>query len=184
MGIASIALGVLALIFTFAGFLLTPIPFVGSLFSFGAPVCALIGIVLGGVSLSRARTDGSETGLPTAGLVVSVVAFFPAFFVALVCGVCNSVCSAASMAPRPPAGQQQPWWMTDAGAAGSPGLGPQPAAPPAQPPAQGAAPPGQPPVGQPSVPSITPVDPAPADPSVDPAAPPTDPGQFPPPPPP
>ena len=183
MGIASIALGVLALIFTFAGFLLTPIPFVGSLFSFGAPVCALLGIVLGGVSLSRARTDGTETGLPTAGLVVSVVAFCPAFFVALVCGLCNSVCSAASLSPRSSSPSGTPFWMVDAGATGSPGLGPGPIPAPAPAPTNPA-----PTSPAPTSPAPT-IDPAIDPTAADPAAPPSDPqpaapDQFPPPPPP
>lgn len=166
MGIASIILGVLSMIFAIAGFLLSWVPALGALLSFGAPVLALIGIVLGGVGMSRAKEEGSETGVPMAGMIVSIVCFFPALLVALTCGVCNTMCTTAGMSGSRNRGSQVSPWILDAGGS-SPGLGPQPAQPvlppqpvqPAQPtpfPDPAAMPPN------PSVPTPVPGQPPPA----------------------
>jgi len=179
MGIASVVLGVLAMILAVAGALLTVIPFLGALLSFAAPVAALIGIVLGGVALSRAKEESGETGLPIAGLIVSIIAFFPAIFVALTCGVCNSMCSASSLAPRDP--NATPYYLDDGGYSNvSPGITPpvpppDPTAPPPDPtaPADPNAPPADPNAAVPQVDPNAPV------PQVDPSAPPP---AFPPPP--
>lgn len=174
MGIASIILGVLSMIFAVAGFLLSWVPVLGALLSFGAPILALIGIVLGGVGMSRAKEEGSETGIPMAGLIVSIICFFPALLVALTCGVCNTVCTTASLnARRRPPITGTPWYI-DAGSGASPGLGPQPVPPaPVPPPVQPQAP--QPP----QLPAPTLPDPAALNPNPIPGGPP--PGFAPPP---
>ena len=128
MGIASIVLGVLSLLFAIGGFFASVVPGLGALLSFGSPVLALIGIVLGGVGLSRARNEGGETGVPMAGLILSVVAFFPGFFIAVTCGICNSMCTAAQMR-GPHNSQGAPAWSIDGGLGPSPGLGPVPVDP-------------------------------------------------------
>ncbi|MFK7985410.1 MAG: hypothetical protein AB8I08_05220 [Sandaracinaceae bacterium] len=149
MGIASIVLGILAVMFAAGGFLISFVPSVGAipgaLLTLTAPLLALIGIVLGGVGLSRAKSEGTETGLPTAGLIVSVIAFFPAFLVAITCGLCDMMCASAMLdAPsRSSSGDTNgtPYWMQDAGfGATSPGLG-QPPPPPVYPTDPNAPPP-------------------------------------------
>ncbi len=170
MGIASIVLGVLSLLFTVAGFFVSWIPvvgsYVGALLSFGAPVLALIGVILGGVSLSRAKADNLETGVPTAGLIVSGISFFPALLVALTCGICDVLCAGAHISAPPPGSRPTPSYFQDGGAGPSPGLGvgtgPIPAAPagPAPAPVAPAAP-------TPAAPTPAPAAP-PADPSADP----------------
>ncbi len=125
MGAASIVLGVLAVICAFAGAFLTWVPFLGAGLSFASPILALVGAVLGGVAYSRAKEESGETGVPLAGLIVSIIAFFPGLFVALTCGVCNSMCAAASVAPRPDAAGLDPYWYLDGGGVVvSPGITP------------------------------------------------------------
>ena len=90
MGIASIILGVLSMIFAVAGFLLSWVPALGALLSFGAPVLALIGIVLGGVGLSRAKNSGDGSTLATLGLTLNVIGLIFGLLFAVTCGVCNA----------------------------------------------------------------------------------------------
>lgn len=148
MGVGSILLGIAAFLFMFGGFLTSVIPVVGTLLSFAAPLLAIGGIVTGGLGLSRAKRDGEPTGMPTAGLIVSIVALIPALLVALTCGLCNACFTAGMMSPQQ--GNQQ-WWLDGGGPMG-PGLSPSPGSPfgpsqPGQPPGQqpGQAPPGFPP---------------------------------------
>lgn len=95
MGIGAIVLGVFAFICMIGGAVLALVPFLGVMLSFLAPVLALVGIILGGVGLSRARSGGGESeGFAIGGLITSVVAFVPSVIVALSCGVCN-VCTTA-----------------------------------------------------------------------------------------
>ena len=117
MGLGAILLGVFSFVCMFGGAALTPIPFVGTMLSFLSPVLAIAGIVLGGVAMSRAQREGEQDGLAIAGLVVNVVAFVPAMLVALTCGLCNTLCTGAMLAPHDP--NATPFWMRDAGAMGS-----------------------------------------------------------------
>jgi hypothetical protein len=110
MGIAAIVLGALALLCAVGGAFTTMVPGLGALLSFSGPVFALVGIVLGGVGISRGREEGSETGTAIAGLVLSIIAFFPAFFVAISCGVCNVMCTEDMLR-----GQRATPWITDSG---------------------------------------------------------------------
>ncbi len=172
MNLASIALGVLALVLTFGGIVATPIPVLGTVLSFLAPVAALAGLILGGVAASRARSMGDSDGLAVGGIVTSAVALLPALLVALTCGVCNTLCSGAMLRGPDRAGARVVWppdaaaaWPGDAGAPAtlptSPGL---PLAPPGE-----APPPAFPP--PPFDPPTTPTEgPPPASP-VPPAAP-------------
>ena len=74
MAIGSIIIGVVALLFMVAGFFFTAVPVVGSIMSFGSPILALVGIVMAGVAMSRAKQQGESNGAAVAGLVVSIVA--------------------------------------------------------------------------------------------------------------
>ncbi len=95
MGIGSIVLGLFAFVCMVGGIVLGWVPFLGTMLSFLAPVLALVGIILGGVALSRAKSGGGESeGLAVGGLVTSIIAFIPSMLVALTCGVCN-VCATA-----------------------------------------------------------------------------------------
>ncbi len=89
--LASILLAIVAFACTGIGVVTTPIRGVGELFSFGAPVLALTGCVLGGVAMSRAKRTGAPTDMARAGVILSVIAFLPAVLVALVCGTCNAL---------------------------------------------------------------------------------------------
>ncbi|MCB9611835.1 MAG: hypothetical protein H6722_05195 [Sandaracinus sp.] len=95
MPVASIILGIVALLFMVGGFLMTGVPVAGAVLSFGAPLSALVGIVLAGVAMSRAKREGGESGAAVAGLVVNIIAFILGLAVALTCGLCN-VCFSAS----------------------------------------------------------------------------------------
>ena len=122
MGVGSIIVGIAAFLFMFGGFLASPIPFLGTVLSFGAPLLAIVGIVLGGLGLSRAKRDAEPTGAPTAGLIVNIIALIPALVIALTCGLCNACITAGAMNPQPP---QDPWWLDG----GTNPLAPQPGLP-------------------------------------------------------
>jgi hypothetical protein len=94
MRIASLVLGIVALLCVGGGVVTAWVPFLGSLLSFGGVILALAGIVVGGLSISRARRDGEPTGVPIAGLVTSIVAFLPGVLCALTCGLCNTALTA------------------------------------------------------------------------------------------
>lgn len=94
MGIASIILGVLCLLFMFGGFFLSFVPFLGTILSFASPLLGLAGVITGGIALSRAKAEGQPAGAATGGVIVSVVALIPSVLVALTCGLCNACMSA------------------------------------------------------------------------------------------
>jgi hypothetical protein len=123
MGVGSIIVGIAAFLFMFGGFFTSIIPFLGTLLSFGAPLLAIAGIVLGGLGLSRAKRDGEPTGAPTAGLILNIVALIPALVIALTCGLCNACITAGAMNPQ---SQQNQWWLDGGG--GNP-FAPQPGFP-------------------------------------------------------
>jgi hypothetical protein len=101
MGAASVVLGIVSMLMMFAGIVLTVIPGLGMVLSFGAPVLALAGAVLGGLAMSRARQEGESSGGALAGLILNVIAFLFGLIFALTCGLCNALCT-ASMATQPP----------------------------------------------------------------------------------
>jgi len=78
--------------FVAGGIATTGLPVVGALLSFGAPILALVGLILGGVEVSRRGREGQSKALATTGLILSAVAFLPALTVALTCGLCNAMC--------------------------------------------------------------------------------------------
>lgn len=96
MAIGSIIIGVIAFLFMVAGFFLSPVPYVGAVMSFGSPVLGIVGIVMAGVSMSRAKQTGETSGAATAGLVVNIIAFILGLAVALTCGLCNA-CMTSNM---------------------------------------------------------------------------------------
>ena len=101
MGVGSVVLGVVSLLMMFGGIVLAWLPGVGSILSFGAPVVALIGAVLGGIAMSRAKQEGESGGAATAGLILSIISFVFGLVFALTCGLCNACFSAAVIAgPR------------------------------------------------------------------------------------
>ncbi len=97
-GMASIVCGVVALLLTMGGFLLTALPYAGALFAFAAPAVALMGIVLGGLGIREAQQTGGEQGAATTGLVLSILGLVLGLVVALTCGLCNA-CVSASIGP-------------------------------------------------------------------------------------
>src|SRR5687767_13598514 len=114
----------------FGGVVFTIFPVFGSALSFLAPLLAIAGTVMGGLSYSRAKREGMSTGAPLAGIIVNAIAFLPAVAVAMTCGLCNACITAQSVnPPRPPDGG---WPAADAGVA--PVAAPPGAPPPAFPP--------------------------------------------------
>jgi hypothetical protein len=97
MALLSILLAVLAFICTLLGFLTTPIPVVGLVFSFGAAAIALGGIMLGGRATSRAKRAGVPNDAARIAVVMNVLAFIPALLVAFTCGVCNALFSSGNL---------------------------------------------------------------------------------------
>lgn len=105
MGLGSILLAVFAFLCMLGGVLFSWMPFLGAMLSFLAPVLALAGIIIGGVSYSRSQQGlGEREGLATAGLISNVIAFVPSVFVALTCGLCNTVCTGAWLTPAADSG--------------------------------------------------------------------------------
>lgn len=100
MAIGSIIIGVIAFLFMVAGFFLSPVPYVGAVLSFGSPVLGIVGIVMAGVSMSRAKQTGETSGAATAGLVVNIIAFILGLAVALTCGLCNACMTSNMNNPR------------------------------------------------------------------------------------
>jgi hypothetical protein len=108
----SILLGVLSLACVALGVLATPIPVLGALFSFAAPLLAIAGIIVGGLAMSRSQQAGPpvtpgapapaaaprRVGLP--GVIVSAVALLPALLTAMTCGVCNAFFSTGQIQTR------------------------------------------------------------------------------------
>lgn len=93
------------------GVLFTPVPGLGALFSFGAPVLALAGIILGGRAVSRSKAapamaggpvpaPAETSGLALAAVIASALAFVPAVITALTCGACNALCAAGEVTTR------------------------------------------------------------------------------------
>jgi len=111
MGIGSIIVGIASFLFMFGGFLLSWVPYLGVVMSFGAPLLALAGIVVGGIGLSRAKRDGEPTGTATAGIIINSVSLIPAVLIALTCGMCNACMTAGVMNPQ----NDDRWWL-DGGA--------------------------------------------------------------------
>jgi hypothetical protein len=97
MALVSILLAVLAFVCTLIGFLTTPIPVVGVMFSFGAAAIALAGIMLGGKATSQAKRHGLPTDAARIAVVLNVLAFVPALLVAFTCGVCNAIVSTGNV---------------------------------------------------------------------------------------
>lgn len=141
MTAGSIVLAIVAFVCVGIGFLTTPIPVVGTVFSFSAPVLALAGVVVGGMALSRARREGRSGDGAVAGIVMSVLALIPALLVALTCGVCNALFSAGGIEARRDFnvrfGPGHALRAPDAGVS-APGFPPPPLAPSDLPPMPGA----------------------------------------------
>ncbi|MAQ17408.1 MAG: hypothetical protein CMN30_21760 [Sandaracinus sp.] len=155
VAVASLCLGITSFFFMLLGMIFSMVPVVGAVLSFGAPVLALSGIVLGGLSISRANQTGEPSGMGTAGTAVSAVGFLISLVFALTCGLCNACFSTAMMdgsngtgglfgpgsgmsgGPNQPGGPTQPG-NSGAGSPGLPGFFPQPQQPSG---AQGQTPP-------------------------------------------
>lgn len=93
MPVASLICGAVALLMAVGGMFLAAVPIIGSVLSFGSPVLALAGIVLGGIGHSRSE---DMKGLAIAGLVVSIIAFVLGLLVAMTCGLCNACVTAGA----------------------------------------------------------------------------------------
>jgi hypothetical protein len=100
MALVSILLAVVAFVCTLLGFVTTPIPVIGLVFSFGAAAIALGGAMLGGKAISKAKRANLPTDAARIAVVLNVIAFVPALLVALTCGVCNALFSAGNVQTR------------------------------------------------------------------------------------
>jgi hypothetical protein len=176
MALVSILLAVVAFVCTLLGFVTTPIPVIGLLFSFGAAAVALGGAMLGGKAISTAKRANLPTDAARIAVVLNVIAFVPALLVALTCGVCNALFSAGNVQtqrgidfnfnPRSlpgfasdagPNALPPPSRARDAGAA----PGSQPPPEPGSQPAQQPGAPGSRPATQPNAPGALPPPPLP-----------------------
>lgn len=163
MALISILLSVVALLCTAVGFFTTPIPVLGTLFSFGAAAIAITGLVLGGRAVTAAKQQGRPNDTARIGVVLNALALVPALLVALTCGLCNALFSSGNM-------QVQRDFRFNTGRGWPSG---QDAGPDALPPPQQAAPgePEPPPEGTPATPAPPGTHPdQPADPSAPPPA--------------
>jgi len=79
MGVASLVLGILGLIFMFTGWL-----------GFMAPVFGIIGIILGAIGRKQAKEQNLPTGMATAGLVMSIVSVVLGSILFLACVICTA----------------------------------------------------------------------------------------------
>jgi len=143
---ASIALAVLAFISMGLGFLTTPLPMLGALFSFAAPALALAGLIAGRVATARAKDAGQSTATASVGSLLSGLCLLPALMTAMTCGLCNAMLSTGKFETH----RSVQWSTQSTGRSGAPQSAPgtQPAAPPTAPlppSAPGAPPPAFPP---------------------------------------
>lgn len=99
MGIVSILLFAFAVLFLGIGLITIWLPVVGSLFAFGSPALALLGVILGGAAMSKAKRMGLESGTGLVGVILNTLVFFPSLLVAFTCGVCNACVSSAVLDP-------------------------------------------------------------------------------------
>ena len=93
MLVVSFLLAFAAFVSLVLGLLLTPVPIWGAVFSFGAPMLALSGIVIAGMKMSEATKRAQPSGVALASVIMNVLAFLPALVVAMMCGVCNACVS-------------------------------------------------------------------------------------------
>lgn len=93
MALVSILLSLAAVVAAVLGFLTSWVPGVGAALSFFAPALALLGIVFGSLAMSSARREQRPREVAVIGVVLNVLAFFPAVMVAMTCGMCNAMVS-------------------------------------------------------------------------------------------
>ncbi len=79
MGIASLVLGIVSLVFCFFG------PF-----AFLAPIAGVVGIVLGALARKKLAAEKQPTGTATAGLVMSIIGVVIGAIVWISCVACAS----------------------------------------------------------------------------------------------
>lgn len=88
---ASFLLALAAGALTLVGLVAAVIPGWGAVIAFAAPTCALVGLILGGLALSRAKREGKSQDLAVVASVLNGLALFPALMVAMTCGVCSAL---------------------------------------------------------------------------------------------
>jgi hypothetical protein len=89
MALISIVLAALSLVSMALAVPTIPVPGVGAFFAFGAPALAFLGIVAGGVGISRGKRKRAPTGLALTGVIASALSLMPALFTAVTCGLLN-----------------------------------------------------------------------------------------------
>lgn len=100
MAIGALLLAIAAFFSMGLGVLFTPVPWVGALFSFGAPALAIAGIVIGGKAVTANKQENRGGGLALAGVITSAIALVPAMITALTCGTCNALCTTGGVQSR------------------------------------------------------------------------------------
>ncbi len=128
LGIVSVLLALAAFLGAIAGFLLTPVPYLGAIMSLAAPLLALAAVVTGAVGMQRAKRLGDRSTASLVGLVAGVLVFCPSSLVAMTCGVCNAFFSSQGELYRTDGGLRfhvQESWSSglDAGQADVPDAG-------------------------------------------------------------
>jgi hypothetical protein len=97
MALTSILLAFAAGLSISLGVLTTPFPVVGSVFSFGAPLLGVLGIVLGSRAMARARAGGERSTAGLIGVIFNAMTLPPALGVALTCGTFNAALTNGSV---------------------------------------------------------------------------------------
>ncbi|MBN1533952.1 MAG: DUF4190 domain-containing protein [Spirochaetes bacterium] len=77
MAVASLILGIVAIVFSF-------IPVV----NFIGPIVGIVGIILGAVSMKNLKAAGQPTGMATGGLVTSIIGTVLSLLIWIACAAC------------------------------------------------------------------------------------------------
>ncbi len=93
---ASLALAIGAVIFGVLSIVNLMTPYLGMIFGLLAPVCALVGGVLGLLAWSKADDEDRPTMPSIAGMSINAVLLIPAIAVGLFGGTCNAAITMAS----------------------------------------------------------------------------------------
>lgn len=84
MGVASLILGIVAIVF---GLVPLPIPGKGII----GLICAIVGVILGAVGRKKAKNAGQPTGAATAGMVLSIISLILDVIAVIVTVACVGV---------------------------------------------------------------------------------------------
>lgn len=97
MGIISVLISILSLFFAVLGVITAWLPIIGSVFAFGSPALAILGIVLGNNAMKQARRTNDSSGAGLVGVILNTITLLPALLVAVTFGSCNAFISTTAV---------------------------------------------------------------------------------------